>query len=208
MVAPADGRARDTYHHGDLHAALLAAAADILHERGLEGLSMRGVARRAGVSHAAPYHHFADLATLIATLVECSLLALGERMRAAAASTRDDPTARVRALGAAYVRFAIEDPASFRLMFRPELRRAGGERLEAAGEASYMPLLEAIADGVARGSFVARDVEDLGLAAWAAVHGLATLLVDGPLRRLDDPKAVDAAVTAVVDGIVEGLLAR
>jgi len=208
MVTPANSAPRDTYHHGDLRAALLRAAAEVLRERGLEGLSLREVARRAGVSHAAPYHHFADLAALIAALVENSLLELGERMRTAAATAPSDPEARVRALGAAYVRFAVDDPASFRLMFRPELRRAGGERLEAAGEASYRPLLEAIADGVAQGAFAARDVRDLGLAAWAAVHGLATLLVDGPLRRTDDPEAVDAAVTAVVDGVVGGLLAR
>jgi AcrR family transcriptional regulator len=209
MVAPAAKDSRDTYHHGDLRAALVAAAFCVLRERGLEGLTLREVARRAGVSHAAPYHHFTDRAALVATLVETSLLELGECMRAAAASAPDDPEARVRALGVAYVRFAVEDPAPFRLMFRPELRRAGGERLEAAGDASYRPLLEAIADGVARGSFVAGDVEDLGLAAWAAVHGLATLLLDGPLRdRLDEPVAVDAAVAAVVDGIVGGLLAR
>ena len=127
----------DGYHHGDLRRALLDAAAELLEQRGVEGLTLREVARRAGVSHAATYHHFVDRAALIAALVESGFRQLTLAMQTAAAavgggvpgSTLD----RLRAIGVAYVVFATQHPALFRLLCRPELFAASDDGLSEAG---------------------------------------------------------------------------
>jgi len=181
----------------------------LVEERGVEGLTLREVARRAGVSHNAPYHHFADKAAVVAALaLEGYEMLLAAELDAvdAADGTRD----RIRALGRAYVGFAIAHPARFTLMNRPELRRAEEvTEVQSAGMASEGPLFEAIDDGQADGSIAAGDRDALALGAWAAVHGLAVLLVDGPLRELVPPGAALTAMTdQVLDVILDGLAAR
>lgn len=200
---------KDSYHHGDLRHALLGAAIELVEERGVDGLTLREVARRAGVSHNAPYHHFADRAAMI------EALALeGYEMLLAAELGAVDPEAavldRIRALGRAYVGFALAHPARFTLMNRAELRRADRVTdVQAAGVASEEPLLEAIEEGQADGSLAAGDRDALALGAWSAVHGLSVLLVDGPLRELA-PRgpATDAMTEQVLDVILAGLAAR
>jgi AcrR family transcriptional regulator len=204
-------RQPDGYHHGDLRRALLAAAFQVLAEHGLDGLTLREVARRAGVSHAAPYHHFADKAALLAALVEAGFADLTLALQAAFASPGPnlDRFARV---GVAYVRFAMDHPATFRLLFRPELRTAA-ERLAPAevgetGRAAYGVLFEAVHACLATGE-VAGDAESLALTAWCVVHGLATLLLDGPLRDQLDPIAQAEALARRVTAVLAiGLIRR
>jgi AcrR family transcriptional regulator len=153
-----------TYHHGDLKAAVLAAASEILAKQGLAALSLREVARRAGVSHNAPYRHFPNRDSLLAELAAEGF----RRLRSAMAGKRG------REMGEAYVRFALDNPALFRLMFSGQLPSESHPALRAAGTATYHSLVEAF-----RGQPGVPDADKTAAAAWSLVHGLAQLLLDG-----------------------------
>ncbi len=158
---------RRDYHHGDLGAALLRAAANILEKEGLEALKLRAVARRAGVSHAAPYRHFPDREALLAALAAEGFAMLGEAQRAAAAA------GGLRGMGEAYVRFALEHPQRFRLMFGGQLRIARHPALREIATRLFGGLSGALAAQVPG----AQGAADASIAAWALVHGLAHLLL-------------------------------
>ncbi len=197
----------DTYHHGDLRRALLAAAMDLVRERGVDGLTLRELARRAGVSHNAPYHHFADKGALVSALVVESFQRFEQVFRDAVVATPGSHLAKVRAIGGAYVRFAFDDPPRFALMWRPELRTIEDDSpVDQAGMASYQVLLDEVAAGQRAGEVVEGDVAQLSLAAWSAVHGLAMLIVDGPLRdRTLTWEQAEPLVDAVLELAIRGL---
>ncbi len=163
MNTPSDHRA---YHHGDLRNALRDAARALLEEEGLSGLSLRAVARRAGVSHAAPYRHFPNHEALLVELAIEGFEELKGDVVAAAGRPggRDD---RIAAIGGAYMRFVARRPALTRLMFGQQLPNRD----------SFPPLSEA-ADAI--GTEIGNALADaaLGLAVWAAVHGIAMLTLE------------------------------
>jgi AcrR family transcriptional regulator len=161
MTAPAK-----SYHHGDLRNALLDAARTILEEDGLAALSLRAVARHARVSHAAPYRHFPNHEAL---LVELAVGGFGElRTELIRSVDRAEPLSdRISQIGAAYMRFAARRPALMRLMFGPQLpNRLDHAKLGAAADDVGAEIGDALGDTT------------LGLAAWAAVHGLAMLSIE------------------------------
>lgn len=158
------------YHHGELKPALLAAAAQLLGEGGAALISLREVARRAGVSHNAPYRHFADRDSLLAALAEDGFCELGRRMDAEAGG--------LAALGQCYVRFALEQPGRFALMFGAGLDKTRYPQLQQAALALYRRLGQAV-----RETAPAREPEVATLAAWSLVHGLAQLLLDRQLSE-------------------------
>lgn len=172
------------YHHGDLLAALLDAAEALLDEGGDGALSLREVARRAGVSPAAAYRHVPDKEALLARLAARGFAAFGAALRAAAAGM---PGAPLDAMGLAYVEFALDRPARFRLMFGPLAARAKDEALGEARGAAFAAL-SAVA-----GSRAA------SLGAWGLVHGLAMLLLDGALPA-EDPRALVREVLGLAPG--------
>jgi AcrR family transcriptional regulator len=181
------------YHHGDLRAALLAAAETELAERGIEGFSLRAVAKRAGVSHAAPAHHFGDTPGLLTALA-----AEGFRRFLAAQAAREavaaaDPRSQIVAAGLGYIDFALARPALFRLMFGSRRPDFGHDDLTAAAQAAYGHLE---AQTFAAGGRSAQDVA----AAWAVAHGLADLMVAGRLKPLKALPAAerDAAFAAII----------
>jgi AcrR family transcriptional regulator len=208
-VASGGPRPPDGYHHGDLRNALLQAAGQLLEERGIEGLALREVARRAGVSHTAPYHHFPDRAALIAALVDTGFAQLTQAMQTASV-TREGNLERLRATGVAYVQFAVAQPALFRLLCRPELRsdNPDGPALE-AGRAAYAVLVGAVEACLASGE-IQGDADALALSAWSIVHGLATLLLDGPLRGLSPATDfhVQQLAETVTDTLARGMMPR
>ncbi len=173
-------QARSAYHHGNLRNELLALALRRFVERGSMDFTLRELARDLGVTHNAPYRHFAAKSELVAALREDGFARLAERERDAVVDRADDPRAQVRALGEAYVRFALEEPALFRLL----LTEPGGEpagKTKSGGE-SYAMLEQAIGRGRERG--LIRDdlsARELALVAWSLVHGLSTLLSSGRL---------------------------
>jgi AcrR family transcriptional regulator len=198
---------RTTYHHGDLRPALVRASLALIDEAGIGALSLREVARKAGVSHNAPYHHFKDRGSLLAALVEDGFAVLAQEMAAARADA-PDARARLEACGLAYIRFALKSPARFKLMFRPELT---GSDAEAAVAQASTPALDtltgAIVEAQAGGLAPAGDPKPLVLTCWAAVHGLASLWLDGPLARAHRTFATSLdKLTAVVPATLSALL--
>jgi AcrR family transcriptional regulator len=155
------------YHHGELRAALLSAAGELLEKGGSAALSVREAARRAGVSHNAPYRHFPSRESLLAALAAEGFEILGETMRAAHAA------GGLRAQGEAYVSFALENPQRFRVMFGGELRIAERPDLQQAATRAFEVLSSSLAENTA-----GQAARDASVAAWALVHGLAHLLLD------------------------------
>jgi AcrR family transcriptional regulator len=164
MDAPMDDKR--PYHHGDLKNALLDAARAILEEEGLAALSLRAVARRAGVSHAAPYRHFPNHEALLVELATEGFIELRGEI-AAAKSVKGAQADRIADLGAAYMRFVAKRPALARLMFGPQLPNR-----------DTFPELGAAADAIGGEIGDALDDAALGLAVWAAMHGLAMLVLE------------------------------
>ena len=174
---------RTAYHHGDLRRALLEASLALIDEAGIGALSLREAARKAGVSHNAPYHHFKDRGSLLAALAEEGFAELAAEMTAARAAAPDART-RLEACGQAYVRFALKSPARFKLMFRPELAAPSAEGAVArASTPALDTLTAAIVEAQAAGLAPPGDPRPLVLTCWSAVHGLASLWLDGPLAR-------------------------
>jgi AcrR family transcriptional regulator len=184
---PGDPRKRPAtpYHHGALREALLIAAERILERDGMPGLTLRAVAREAGVSHAAPTHHFGDLTGLLSELAALGFRRFSE-MLLVAADRETEPASRLDAMGRAYVSFARKYPGLFTLMFRAERLDTGRPALADAMDAAGSALAQAV--GAQRGETIVKRTPSLEQAAgivraWAIVHGLAVLLLDG---RLDN----------------------
>lgn len=177
-------RPRRAYHHGDLRRVLIATALELAEEQDVSNLTLREVARRAGVTHSAPYHHFPTKESLLAAVAEDGFRALyAEQLQAA---ERAGPVAidRLQALGVAYVRFAVAHRGHFRVMYRTDPE--GWADYPAVLEASQQSfvLLTTTAEETRKAGGLDVDLLEMSLAAWSVVHGLATLWVDGPLRRL------------------------
>ncbi len=194
-------RPRSGYHHGDLREALLAAADELLDEEGLQALTLRACARRAGVSHAAPKHHFADLSELLSVVAARSFDRLTERLEQARERVGDDPDQRFTAAAQTYVAYAREHPAHFRLMFRSDSLKTCNETLNAASARTYAELTDIIT--LQRGEpDVAPEqlrerilegglMEDL-LIGWSYVHGYTQLLLEGQLAVFAQDEDIDA----------------
>ncbi|MEX2274725.1 MAG: TetR/AcrR family transcriptional regulator [Actinomycetota bacterium] len=195
----------ERYHHGDLRRVLIQAALELIDESGLECCTLREVTRRAGVSHAAPYHHFADRSALIAAVATENLRLLADSLRRAGRRARGGGDARVTALGVAYVRFAAEHPARFRMLLRPEQRAGEGDNLRAGGLAIEATFREAVNAGVEDGTLAVNDVEAATIAVWSAFHGLAGLRLDGPLATRTRPATAERLARGVAASLREGL---
>ena len=193
--------ARRPYHHGDLRRALLDEALATIHTEGVGAVTLRGIGARLGVSRTALYRHFADKrALLTAVAIEGFRTLRGELVGAWEAGGRDD--AAFRAMGAAYVRFALANPSHYRVMFG-----GGGEpedrdpELAAEAEGAFRALVDALAelrrDGVMRDD----DVVLMAHHVWALVHGLALLAMD---RKLREP-AADELMRYAFDRLLTGI---
>ena len=199
------------YHHGDLHDALLAAAERVLERDGLVGLTLRAVAREAGVSHAAPTHHFGDLSGLLSELAAIGFRQFNAAM-AAADSSGPSPLERAMARAKAYVAYARAHPGMYGLMFRTERLDMTRPSLHEAATASFEGLANAV--GAGRNEKLTGDaLEALSLdqaaaiaRAWSLVHGFTTLLLDGRLKnilhRLPEGTGVDQLLDAMLRSTV------
>jgi AcrR family transcriptional regulator len=165
------------YHHGNLRQALIDAAVKLVQERGPEAVSVREVARLAGVSSGAPFRHFEDKVDLMAAVAEDGIVKLMETT-ARAVAAESDPASRFRAMGVAYVRFAVENPGHFRVVHKPEYM----ERSQFVRDANNNGIAMArmlIVEAQQAGSMRGGDPEAVLIAAQAMMYGLARMVVDG-----------------------------
>lgn len=198
---------RDSYHHGDLHNCLLDAANCLLEETGAEKLSLREVAKRAGVSHTAPYRHFRNRQALLEAVAISSFQRLTESGEQAERSAPDDPVAQLRAAGVSYLELAVNNPEHTRLIFGGLMKDAAQDGpLYAAGEQSYATIFRIIDNGRSRGVFGGRDTESVVLAAWSLVHGLAMLILGTQKVDPRTPEELTAMIDSVVDTLLNGIL--
>ncbi len=196
------GQAR-AYHHGDLRAALLEEAAGMIAEGGAANVTMRELGRRLGVSRAAPYRHFQDKGELLVAVAAAGFRSLNERLETVAAGAPRTSVERVRRLGEEYVRFALENPAHYRLMYgREALARQDHPELREAGSALFERLVDVIRAYQESGGIKREDPRVLAYVAWSAVHGLASLLIDGQIQSAHDVEGlIEQTTKTVLDGM-------
>ena len=198
-----------SYHHGDLRQALIDATELLLAEKGPEAFSLREVARRAGVSAAAPAHHFGDSRGLLTTVAVLGFDGLAAALREGEARGGKDARLRLREQGVAYVEFAMKHPGRFRLMFREGMLHDDAE-LKRAGNAAFMVLENGIRAGFAlpaTGRLSAAAWTAL-LALWSVVHGFAHLTIAGRFDALAAKggrnRFGDSGLRPVLQGVIEG----
>ncbi|HUC56613.1 MAG TPA: TetR/AcrR family transcriptional regulator [Streptosporangiaceae bacterium] len=202
--------ARSSYHHGDLPNALTDAATEMAREGGPDAVVLRAAARATGVSAAAAYRHFADHGDLLHAVRQRALAALGEAMRVSLESGEplEDPAQesvrKLRALGRAYIGFALDDPGLFRTAFcRPD-RPLPDVKTRLAQQGPFTLVSEVLDDLVRNGVLEAERRPGAEITAWATVHGLATLMLDGPLALLTEEERADA-IAKVSEFVLVGI---
>lgn len=195
--------ARAPYHHGALRQALIDATESLLAERGVEGFSLREVARRSGVSAAAPAHHFGDAQGLLGVVATLAFDGLTEALAAGNRRGGDDPVARLREQGIGYVGFALRYPGRFGLMFRSPVEP--NAEFERAGHAAFLMLEDGVRDllGVARGEPLAPAQWTALLAIWSVVHGFAHLALAGQFDAIAGSAGRDAYVLGLVGPMLQ-----
>ncbi len=198
---------RETYHHGDLRQALIEAALTLISEKNVESISLRDVARRVGVSHAAPYRHFADKNTLLAAVATEGFQLLHDALEEAAHNVPDHPLKQLQDIGIAYVHFALSHSSHYRLMFGAYQTTVSQQpdNLAEAVDNAFMVLVNVIIQGQKVGVMRANDPRQLAQAAWALVHGLAMLLMDGQISEMN-AQSVTSLSTAVTQLLLEGIV--
>ena len=181
QVSQAPRRKRpDHYHHGDLKQALIAEALKVIDEQGSAAVTTRALARRLGVSHAAPGHHFADREALLAEVASEGFRLFADTL-AQAASAESDPAERLVAIGRAYLRFAADHPSYLRVMFGRGFPKGyhPPEHLRRESDRAYAVLTAVVRDLPLALGGDATSIDELAFGAWSLVHGMAMLWIDG-----------------------------
>jgi AcrR family transcriptional regulator len=191
------------YHHGNLRQVLLDAAAESIEEEGLAALSLRALARKVGVSHGAHARHFPDKAALLTALATEALERFQSALRKAP-QQGDSALERYRAIGRCYVRFAIENPAHFHIMTRPEFYSAGDEDFSHGYQEVFETIRAAAAAAQRESGGEGLDPQALFISTWAMVHGLATLWLDGTLEDRIGPVDIEAIAVGAFDVVFAG----
>jgi AcrR family transcriptional regulator len=176
---------RKTYHHGDLRRQLIAAAEQVIVERGVEGFTLREAARRVGVSPAAPSHHFRDAKGLLTEVALLGFHDFGAALAAADKRGGQDPMRRLHEQGVAYVQFALRFPARFQLMFRVDKHDHTNAEFVRVSQESFRILEDAIraATGTSSDRPLSPDGQGLLVAVWSMVHGYCHLAFGGELNN-------------------------
>lgn len=201
-----DDAKRAPYHHGALREALIRAAEEVIRERGVDGFSLREAARRAGVSPAAPTHHFGDARGLLTAVATAGFVGLGEALAAsdqASARAGANRTERLHAQGRAYVGFALAEPARFDVMWRKARIDSADADYNAAAARAFELLCAAVEDRPAGEGRPGAEADARVIAAWALVHGFARLALDGTFGA--EPGAAEAAAEALLPAVLERL---
>ena len=190
------------YHHGDLRRAVIETALDMLREEKGWQFTLREVARRAGVSHGAPYKHFPDKAALLSELAMIGFDRLRESMLAAKPEAPKTLPDEIAPIARAYVAFGTDNPALYRLMFSAEEGKTVGMHLNERALAVFDILLEILQRGQAAGSIRKRPIKGQAAAGWGLIHGMTMLAIDGLLMPEKVGSApLDAALSTLVEGL-------
>jgi len=184
IKTPRVKKKRAAYHHGDLRQQLLNATEQIILERGVDGFTLREAARRVGVSPAAPAHHFKDARGLLTEVAALGFRDFGDALEAADKEGGSDPAERLRLQASAYVRFALQHPARFQLMFRSDKLDAGNAEFSRVSQRAYRVLDGAIhaATRTPAERELAPESRGLLLAVWSIVHGFSHLVLEWRFR--------------------------
>lgn len=196
---------KQAYHHGNLHAALLEAGELLLKEQGIAGISLRAVAKAAGVSHAAPYRHFRDKEHLLASVAERGFESLIETMQAAAGE-QDDPAHRLREAAVAYVSFAMQNSEMHHLMFGGLLDN--GETalvLQDSRLRAFGTLRNIVDAGVKADIYRNSSAREITLTAWSLMHGFAMLMSTGQLQSGGSIAQIEAMARSQAELLLQGL---
>jgi AcrR family transcriptional regulator len=201
---------KKTYHHGDLRQALIDTAIALVAEQGINNWSLREVARRIGVSHTAPYRHFADRDALLAAVGEKGFQELCEHLqqtlRKMPAKILNRPDARLQAIGIAYVQYAIAHPCEYEVMFRYSPKdESQYPALTQTGKKAFAILVNEIAIGQKASVFRQENPTELALVAWSLVHGLSMLAIDGQLE-IPEGKTIDAIANFTTQILNQGMV--
>jgi AcrR family transcriptional regulator len=202
--APSKPKPPPAYHHGALRQALLAATEELLLESGVDAFTLRECARRAGVSHAAPAHHFGDARGLLTAFATVGFDRLADQMEAYLRAAPARPAERLVAVGQAYIDFALDHRAHFQLMFGSDRLDTGDPELARAGQRASEPLHLAMAEVMAAHRLPPESLPPRLLLAWSAVHGYATLVLEGQCSApfglgIDQPQRAREAARAMLD---------
>lgn len=196
-----------SYHHGDLKEALLNAAEELLAEEGVQGLTLRACARRAGVSHAAPKHHFSDVSELISEVAARGYDRLTHALKRARKEEVGEGAERIVAVARTYVAFARTYPDHFRLMFRWDAMSSENEALRLAAARTFAEMTSSVTELRGEPEVLADTLQDRMsekalqtdvLLAWSQIHGYAQLLLEGQFRGFAGEEGVDAFVERTV----------
>ncbi len=191
-----------TYHHGNLRQALLDRAAEVIADKGVEALSLRGLARDIGVSHAAPARHFKDKTALLAALAAEGHKLMVKTLNAAAEAAGHDPVARYNAMGKAEVRFSLRNPAYYKALNHPEVNQQADEELIAANRAYMLTVREAAAAAQEAGWRKGADTEALFVFSTAAAVGTASLFSNMFQSGIFEGVELDALADKVIDLVI------
>ncbi len=193
------------YHHGDLRAALLAEAAVMIDEGGTLSVTMRAIGRRLGVSRSAPYRHFADKSALLVAVAAAGFDRLRDRLEAVGAGAPGAGVERLRQVGEEYVRFALENPGHYRLMYGKEaVTREDRPELREAANALFDELVGVFQTHQRSGTIKRHDPHLQAYVAWGAVHGLASLVIEGQILTAVD---IDVLIRQTASTLVDGMRA-
>jgi AcrR family transcriptional regulator len=192
---------KTSYHHGELRQALIDAARRLIAERQGNDFSLSDACRRAGVSTAAPYRHFADKTEIINEVVAQGFVDMADRFRAATAAFPAGAADRIVAVGQVYLAFAIQEPALFRMMFSQKPNLSGEDIVTTQGRACFGYVLQEVIDYCAFHR-VAGNAQMIAMQLWTLVHGAASLTIDGDYAKV----APDLSVSTMIEEGAQKLL--
>jgi AcrR family transcriptional regulator len=196
----------NSYHHGDLRAALLDETARMIAENGTESVTMRAIGLRLGVSRAAPYRHFADKNALLVAVAAAGFDRLKKILQVIDSGAPRSTIEQFRNMGDAYVRFALENPAHYRLMYGKEaLTRSEEPELQDAAMGLFDQLVLVIQANQRSGGIKKQNPRNQAYVAWSAVHGLASLIIEGQIQAADD---VDLLIKQTTTTVLDGMRTR
>lgn len=199
---------KDTYHHGDLRQQIIDEALTWIEGESIVSLSLRGIARRLGVSHNAPYRHFPDKESLLVAIAETGFQKLCRALQQASKSNLEEPQKRLEAIGVAYIQYAVANSAYYRVMFSDRQLICGRyPELEQISQAAFTVLLNAIEAGQKSQIFIPGDPLQLARICWSMTHGVSMLAIDNQFDLSDDRELLDLARMAT-STVSKGLLKK